>query len=323
MSPITEFRPATGQERMYTYAQSQELTMKTGSIGYLRGDFGSSGKQFYTTWFDRVAAWKTQPFKDELDLVINTLRDDPAYHGILTGRSEMVSYCATQPDSVMEGNYTTEYAFRVSTAEYIYLMRLNPTRGDYNFYVCCYQKKWLDRHLQASGKGIRFITPHYKEKFRIPDGDRIRMIRSDRTQVDRTVRFIDDYHIEVGSGPSPDLYHICEWAERVEATNTKVIPLRSSLPQQCYTILPSTGEIVAVRRGESGCFPTELPDNGPDANREAVDLYNQRDGITRAQENAMFAGSCFGWETPAADPKNYTEDGVAIQPKTADRGDAR
>ena len=71
MNPIKEFRPATVQERMYTYTQSQELTMKTGAIGYLRGDFGTSGGLFYSTWFDKVPSRKTQPFKDELDQVIN------------------------------------------------------------------------------------------------------------------------------------------------------------------------------------------------------------------------------------------------------------
>ena len=46
MISIREFRPATEQERLYTYAQSQEVQMKTGMIGYLRGDFGSSGGMF-------------------------------------------------------------------------------------------------------------------------------------------------------------------------------------------------------------------------------------------------------------------------------------
>ena len=323
MDPIIEFRPATKQERIYTYSQSQELTMKTGAIGYLRGDFGKTGDQFYSTWFDRVSSWKTQPFKDELDLVINALRDDPKYHGILSGRSPMMNYCSTQPECRMQGNYTTEYAFRVSTEEYAYLIRLNPTKGDYNFYVSCYQKKWLDRHLQASEKGIRFITPHYKEVFRIPDGDQIRMIRADGTCMDRTVRFIDEYHIEVGNGASPNLYHICEFAEHMEASKMKVIPLRSTLPAQCVTTIPSTGEIILVKRGESGYYPANMPDKGPAANRIAVDKRNQQNGVSKAQEKAMLAGSMFGWATPAADPQNYTIDGRALYLSRENRGDAR
>ena len=53
---MTDFtlRPLTVPERKYTYAQSSQLQGQTGNIGYLRGDFGSSGDQFYTTWFDTV-----------------------------------------------------------------------------------------------------------------------------------------------------------------------------------------------------------------------------------------------------------------------------
>ena len=45
--------------------------------------------------------------------------------------------------------------------------------------------------------------------------------------------------------------------------------------------------------------------------------------MTKAQTAAMLAGSMFGWEAPAADPKNYDEQGQPIKPKRHDRGDAR
>ena len=323
MNPIKEFRPATEQERMYTYTQSQELTMKTGAIGYLRGNFGTSGGLFYSTWFDKVPSRKTQPFKDELDQVINTLRDDPAYHGILAGRSQMADYCHSQPDSAMNGNYTTEYAFRISTDEFAYLLRLNPTKGDYNFYVNCYQKRWLDKHLEAASRGIRFITPRYKEKFRISDGDRIRMIRPEGDYIDRVVRYIDDYHIEVGYGASVNLYHICEFAERMEGNGYKVIPLRSSLPDQCFSTLPSNGDIIVIRKGESGYSPAGLPNHGMERDREKVNQLNSLEGITPAQEAAMSAGSMFGWDVPAADPKNYNEKGQLMASNHRNRDFAR
>ena len=39
-------------QRLYTYANSQQISMQTGLIGHLRADFGSNGKQFFSSFFD-------------------------------------------------------------------------------------------------------------------------------------------------------------------------------------------------------------------------------------------------------------------------------
>ena len=40
-----------------------------------------------------------------------------------------------------------------------------------------------------------------------------------------------------------------------------------------------------------------------------VDAYNERHSVTAAQREAMEAGSIFGWEIPAADPRTYESEG--------------
>lgn len=216
-----KIRPLLAEEQKYTYGQSSQLTSQTGSIGYLRGDFDRDDDSFYTTWFDVAASRKTDAFKAEFDSVINALRFDDRYGFPIASRSEMRDYVRNHPDAAFQGNYCTEYGFRVNTADYAYLLRCNPLNGEYNFYCYCFESKWLDRHLQNARKGIRFITPDYKEKFRISDGDRVRITMFNGETRDSVCRYIDDCHVEVGSG----LYHICEFAEIMERNENSVSPL--------------------------------------------------------------------------------------------------
>ena len=162
-----DYRIMNPAERKYTFCQSQQISMQTGLIGYLRADFGSTGKEFYSTWNDFRKDLKTDDFKKEFDLVINSYRFGDGE--FLIGRSAMSKFCYEHPESSYEDD-RNHYGVRVDTKRYSYLMRLNPNRGEYNLYCYCYQREWLDNHLQKAEKGIRFIDPHYKEQFTIPDG---------------------------------------------------------------------------------------------------------------------------------------------------------
>lgn len=308
-------------ERNYCYTQSQQISMQTGLIGHLRADMDSSGTGFFSSFFNFRADLKTEDFKTEFDAVINALRFDENYGGILKDRSALSSYCHEIPESSFGGD-GREFGFRVDTKQYSYMLRLNPNCGEYNLYCYCYQKKWLDRHLQQAERGIRFINPHYKELFRIPDGDKIRIIHSDGEKTDYTCRYIDDYHVEIGSGWN-SLLHICQFAEIMERNGSTVIPLRSSLPEQCYSVLPDTGELIIIKKGESGYYRTDIDMGDKTENRVLADEYNTKLGVSKAQEQAMSAGSMFGWAVPAADPKNYDDNGQPTRPKNKDRGDAR
>ena len=44
-----DYRVLTETERKYTFSQSQQLSMQTGLIGYLRADFGSTPSAFSAT----------------------------------------------------------------------------------------------------------------------------------------------------------------------------------------------------------------------------------------------------------------------------------
>lgn len=245
---ITSMTPA---DRLYAYNQSSQLEGQTGCIGHLRGDFGS-GQEFYTSWFDHRREYKTDEFKAELDEVVNTLREK---NGLLCTRDSMTRFCYQNPEAEFEGNYCAEYGFKVQTPQHTYMLRCNPNYGDYNFYLYAYVARFLEHHMEKAKQGIRFITPGYKELFRIPDGDHIRIFTGGGETRDRTCRFIDETHFETSGGYSSALYHICEFAERLEQTHGSVIPLRSSLPVQCFSVLPSSGGADSSDQGRKRLQP--------------------------------------------------------------------
>ena len=97
----------------------------------------------------------------------------------------------------------------------------------------------------------------------------------------------------------------------------------NNLPDMCYCVLDSTLDIIIVKKGESGFHPTNIinPRNRAEA-QALVDAYNRTGGVSQAQAAAMLAGSLFGWNTPAADPENYDEDGNPIRPANSNHGSA-
>lgn len=216
-----EIRPLTEAERKYTYTQSMQIQGQTGCIGHLRGDFDRSGTGFFTSWEDHREQWKTDEFKTELDDVINTLRSDA--YGLLKNRSAMIGYAEQYPESSFKGNYCKEYGFRAETEKHAFLIRCNPSLGDYNFYCYCYVKKWLDDHIREAGKGIRFIDSSYNELFRIADGEKIVITDATGEKTERYCHYIDEYHTEVGS----NLYHICQFAEIMERTGATYAPVEA------------------------------------------------------------------------------------------------
>lgn len=301
-------------EDKYAFNQSSQIAGQTGLIGYLRADMGADGKAFYSTWNGWRDDLKTDAFKQEFDDIIGDLREEG---DILHDRAALEKYCHATPQSRM--NTEREfYGVRVDTEKYAYLLRLNPNAGDYNLYCYCYRRDWLDDHIKQAERGIRFITPDYAEKFRIPDGDTIQITWQDGEKVERVCRYIDDYHLAVGD----NIFHICEFAERMEQNGSKVIPLRSDMPDCCYSVNKTTGELIILKKGETGFYRTDIQTKGREESRELADFQNSKLGVTKAQEAAMYWGSLNGFDTPGADPKQYDTDGIMMKPVRKDR-DAR
>lgn len=140
-----EVRAMTPEERKYSYTQDADTIRRSGCIGHLRVDMDTNGTGFFSSWDNHNAALKTQDFKDQFDEVINALRFDEQYGGILKNRSSLASCCYKTPESDF-GN-DREFGFRVDTEEYSYMLRLNPNKGEYAAYIYAYDRDMLDSEL--------------------------------------------------------------------------------------------------------------------------------------------------------------------------------
>ncbi len=127
ITPVT----AIGPDRMdWVFSGDKHDDEARGCVGHLRGDFGRDGDEFWTTWWDHLPELKTQSFRDEFQVVVNTLRK-----GILRDYKAM-NRMLRNGRPCGRG----EYAFEFETPDYLYCLRCIPRRSDYNFYLYAYDK---------------------------------------------------------------------------------------------------------------------------------------------------------------------------------------
>jgi hypothetical protein len=111
--------------------------------------------------------------------------------------------------------------------------------------------------------------------------------------------------IEVDGG---ELYvHLWQWDNWcIQTEQERFAPkMADGLPEMCFSTLMTTGQLICIRRGESGYYPSEWETGDKERNVEEADRLNEKLGVTPAQRMAMEIGSMAGWDVPGADPKNY------------------
>lgn len=118
-----------------------------GTIGHLRGSFGSNGTEYEATWIDHQVILKSNAFLKEFDHVLRCLRKRG---GLLRDLKSMCAYCYDEPFARIDGR---SYAFQAETPERQYFLRCMPRSGDSNFVLYAMDKnarhEYAMTHLES------------------------------------------------------------------------------------------------------------------------------------------------------------------------------
>jgi hypothetical protein len=88
--------------------------------------------------------------------------------------------------------------------------------------------------------------------------------------------------------------------------------INENLPAYCYAVHPIDEDVIRIVAGEKGYFPCHYQSHGDQSPQNVADDLNAGRGISKAQVEAMIAGSMFGWGVPGADPSHYDANGRFI-----------
>ena len=83
----------------------------------------------------------------------------------------------------------------------------------------------------------------------------------------------------------------------------------AKLPEFCYGVLNTTNEIIIIKRGETGYYPTHyIAINDSLATNQLCNTMNEFLDVTPKQRQAMEMDSMFGWDIPGINPDCYDLD---------------
>ena len=103
------------------------------------------------------------------------------------------------------------------------------------------------------------------------------------------------------------LWDFNDWS--IQTEEERFTPkLAEGLPEMCFSTLKSSGDLICIKRGETGYFPSDWSTTYKTRNAELANELNEKLGITPEQRQAMEVGSMCGWNVPGADPAAYEQD---------------
>lgn len=154
---LIEIAAAKESEYALMFSQSEKEDHANGCIGHLRGDFGTDGNEFHTTWWPHQNdVLNTHEFKSDIDRVVNWLREGFAP---LKDRNTMRRFCELRGRVLnAEEAILPPCGFSIHTKNYQYMLRCIPRKGDYNFYLYCYDKKAREQERITPQKNTRPIA---------------------------------------------------------------------------------------------------------------------------------------------------------------------
>lgn len=131
------------EERLRTlsFVAEREVMESTGFIGYFRGHYENDTlwqKFFWSQLFPM-----TKDFTDDFRSMLIAQKQ-------FEDLNSMRDYCSECKEAQFSNEGNTEYAERIDTSNYSYLLRMLPEQG--NLFAFCYNKEKLNEYLKNERK---------------------------------------------------------------------------------------------------------------------------------------------------------------------------
>lgn len=196
---------------------NRELNAKTGCIGYLTANLNEGDPAFISSWHDRTQKLNTPNFTDDFNDMMDTLR-----HGVLKSPKELRAYCAAHPESLMPDSAGSDrlYGFRIDTGRYSYMLVCSFESVDCRLWLNSFSFLTLDRYMREARNGIPILDQQGHERFRMPNGGKIRVVSTNRISTFWKIRYFDkEFAVLFNPLQESTIHHIEElpkWAAKNE-----------------------------------------------------------------------------------------------------------